>query len=366
MGVLEPNALTVLSDGRVYFSKTTEEVNNTVVEYDPFLYDGIKITEDSKSLQRILSESEQKLVEISHAELLERLESANLIPGQFYRIIDYVTTVKREYFNISSANNPFDIIVLALSKDTLSENAYAIHKNSNAFGTNIDYYIKDINSSEIIKLTDTNPLYVYTYNTDKNTFNKENNTEIIIKNIEESNISGKNLIIKTSSEEYSINNKYNNLITLTDTNDKRYIYNYLALENVLTDDTLISSTSSIKANKYLLNSFLTCSSNIEQGDTILTKVNYAQNSGKGYFLYKINLVNDDNDSEIVAYMLYIADNQFMANFLSKNINSLTTNSLWNAIYNNAFAVYVNKSEIFDKTVLSCSLEYSFIFSTKSL
>ena len=62
------------------------------------------------------------------------------------------------------------------------------------------------------------------------------------------------------------------------------------------------------------------------------------------------MVNDDNDSEIVAYMLYIADNQFMANFLSKNINSLTTNSLWNAIYNNAFAVYVNKSEIFDKTV----------------
>lgn len=56
---------------------------------------------------------------------LKALHDANqLIAGMQYRIIDYVTTTTQQ--DTQSAGHQFDIIVTALSKDTLSENASAI------------------------------------------------------------------------------------------------------------------------------------------------------------------------------------------------------------------------------------------------
>ena len=56
---------------------------------------------------------------------LKALHDANqLIAGMQYRIIDYVTTTTQQ--DTQSAGHQFDIIVTALSKDTLSENARAI------------------------------------------------------------------------------------------------------------------------------------------------------------------------------------------------------------------------------------------------
>ena len=48
----------------------------------------------------------------------------SLIPGRLYRINDYVTTTKQE--NTQSAGHPFDLVVLALSESTLSEQAWAV------------------------------------------------------------------------------------------------------------------------------------------------------------------------------------------------------------------------------------------------
>ena len=66
--------------------------------------------------------------EILWEDLRTLRDDGELIPGMKYRIIDYdCTTIQA---GTDSAHNQFDVIVLALSKDTLSEEAWAImHDN---------------------------------------------------------------------------------------------------------------------------------------------------------------------------------------------------------------------------------------------
>ena len=64
------------------------------------------------------------LVPIEHNDLKKLRNNNQLIPGQKYRIIDYVTTTTQT--NTRSAWNLFDVIVTAIDDHTLSENAYAI------------------------------------------------------------------------------------------------------------------------------------------------------------------------------------------------------------------------------------------------
>ena len=68
---------------------------------------------------------------ISYSDLKGLRSGNNLIPGQKYRITDYVTTTSQP--NTESANHQFDIIVEALSKDTLSENAKAIQNENDGY-----------------------------------------------------------------------------------------------------------------------------------------------------------------------------------------------------------------------------------------
>lgn len=64
------------------------------------------------------------LVSVTHSELVTLRNESKLIPGQQYRITDYVaTTIDPES---RSANHPFDIIVTADSENVLNENARAI------------------------------------------------------------------------------------------------------------------------------------------------------------------------------------------------------------------------------------------------
>lgn len=60
---------------------------------------------------------------ITWAELKALRDANGLKSGTFYRITDYVTTTTQE--NTQSAGHPFDVIVLALSENKLSEEAYA-------------------------------------------------------------------------------------------------------------------------------------------------------------------------------------------------------------------------------------------------
>ena len=68
------------------------------------------------------------------AQLRDARDAGNLIPGQYYRITDYVTTTMQE--NTRSAGHQFDIIVRADSANTLNEQAWAVKHDG-------DTYFKD-------------------------------------------------------------------------------------------------------------------------------------------------------------------------------------------------------------------------------
>lgn len=73
------------------------------------------------------------LIETTYSELRDLRDNKQLIPGCWYRITDYTCTTTQE--NTRAVHNNFDIIVLALSNDTLSEEARAImHQESQSDG----------------------------------------------------------------------------------------------------------------------------------------------------------------------------------------------------------------------------------------
>lgn len=78
--------------------------------------------------------SADMLYPTTYAELVASRYAKALIPGAYYRITDYSTTTKQS--NTRSAGHPFDIIVLALDKDTLSENAHAIQREGDTYFAN--------------------------------------------------------------------------------------------------------------------------------------------------------------------------------------------------------------------------------------
>ena len=73
----------------------------------------------------------ENIYNTTYENLLSLRDNNQLIAGMSYRIIDYVTTTSQE--NTSSAGHPFDVIVLALSDNTLSEEAQAIQNNNDGY-----------------------------------------------------------------------------------------------------------------------------------------------------------------------------------------------------------------------------------------
>ena len=72
--------------------------------------------------------------EITWSELKDLRDSSQLIQGQFYRITDYTCTTITT--NTSSAGHVFDIIVLALERNKLSEEASAIQHDGDTYFSN--------------------------------------------------------------------------------------------------------------------------------------------------------------------------------------------------------------------------------------
>ena len=67
------------------------------------------------------------IVNITYNKLKNLRDNSKLKPSQYYRIIDFVTTVANDP-EAQSAGHPFDIIVLASDKDRLQEECYAIQR----------------------------------------------------------------------------------------------------------------------------------------------------------------------------------------------------------------------------------------------
>lgn len=73
----------------------------------------------------------QQQINLKYSELKKLRDDGQLIPGYQYRITDYVTTTSQP--NTKSANNCFDIIVTAMTENTLDHKATASRNAGDAF-----------------------------------------------------------------------------------------------------------------------------------------------------------------------------------------------------------------------------------------
>ena len=71
------------------------------------------------------------VVEITYSDLVTLKSGGNLVPGTWYRITDYQCTTSQA--NTSAATHQFDVVVLALSENTLSEEARAIKHSGDTY-----------------------------------------------------------------------------------------------------------------------------------------------------------------------------------------------------------------------------------------
>ncbi len=94
-------------------------------------YDGTN-PGDSKDIATYLP----NMVNITYKELVDLRKESNLVPGQQYRITDYICTTTQT--GTKSAENLFDIIVTADSENKLNEEARAIQHTNNEN----DYFAK--------------------------------------------------------------------------------------------------------------------------------------------------------------------------------------------------------------------------------
>lgn len=77
---------------------------------------------------------EQNVIPISYNDLIDLVESAQLLPGALYRIIDYNAFAIGS--KIETANHQFDIIVRAEDETHLSDNAKAAHHQGDTYFAN--------------------------------------------------------------------------------------------------------------------------------------------------------------------------------------------------------------------------------------
>lgn len=89
--------------------------------------------------------NENKLINITYAELKALRDSNKLVPGQQYRITDYETIINGDvtYNGVTktlyrSAGHPFDLIVVADRENVLNENARAIQHEGDTYFANSD------------------------------------------------------------------------------------------------------------------------------------------------------------------------------------------------------------------------------------
>ncbi len=87
---------------------------------------------NSSELEEVKEDKISKIISVTYDELLALRNDNALVPGQQYRITDYVTTTSQ--INTKSAGKQFDLIVTADSVDMLNENARAAAHSNDATG----------------------------------------------------------------------------------------------------------------------------------------------------------------------------------------------------------------------------------------
>lgn len=81
---------------------------------------------------------------VTYLELIKLRDTNNLIPGRFYRILDYVTTTSQDA--TTSAYHAFDIVLRAETSSSLNEQGFAVSHNFDVIEDDKDLdYFKDCN-----------------------------------------------------------------------------------------------------------------------------------------------------------------------------------------------------------------------------
>lgn len=118
--------------GKVKFLRGVESHYNATTHQD-----GVYFTTDDDNVNSIIMNGRKygvPYVETTYSALKNLRDGGFLTPGAWYRITDYVTTTTQA--DTQSANHPFDVIVLATSTNTLSEEARAIQHSGDTYFAN--------------------------------------------------------------------------------------------------------------------------------------------------------------------------------------------------------------------------------------
>ena len=92
------------------------------------------VDSEGRSLEEILANlggPSQSITITTWAELKTMRDSSVLIPGSFYRIVDYVTTTSQEATN--SAEHQFDVVLLAITSNSLLEEGWAAKHDGDVY-----------------------------------------------------------------------------------------------------------------------------------------------------------------------------------------------------------------------------------------
>lgn len=84
------------------------------------------------------SDSNSAVIPITYTELVKLRDSKQLISGQFYKIIDYQTSVDPALTEFKSANHQFDIVVQAIDNNILASQAHAARHEGDTYFENSD------------------------------------------------------------------------------------------------------------------------------------------------------------------------------------------------------------------------------------
>ena len=108
--------------------------NGDVYIYGVGNYDGTN-PQTASTLQHIVELSDN-IESIEYSQLLAKVNNSQLIPGKWYRLIDYQCTTTQ--INTQATNNQFDILLFASSDSELNENARADHHEGDTYFSNCD------------------------------------------------------------------------------------------------------------------------------------------------------------------------------------------------------------------------------------
>ena len=79
---------------------------------------------------------------ITYNDLKTKRNNRELVSGKYYRIIDYVATTNSES-SYTPTNIPLDVIVMALTEDTLCEEGYAVKRSGYTYNTETNNIFKE-------------------------------------------------------------------------------------------------------------------------------------------------------------------------------------------------------------------------------